>query len=267
MTKESDDLLARWLNYRSTNRIDDYLARGRHLSALDNDELDRRRVIECKAWAANIDNEVDRPMLEDVQAEFALRQRAPPNRLVRDEIKTLIETKILTQATFEAAQKIQERLLRELIPSRHQKASSSLVSAQLRLTLLAVWTMDPKVRELVALSLGLLRRSLPGLGEERRLFCHFILGDRRDCGYGSNATLPMKDLTRHVEYEPRGSGHHVPTNTKICRQIVGLVEIFCAKARGVTISRKDFEVTDAGDQFVLAALDLHELASSLPVGP
>jgi hypothetical protein len=114
MMQSSEELLVRWLQHKAAKRVDEYLKRGRHLASFTDDELDRRWVVECKSWIARIEEEAECVALNDLQAEFRLRHRAPPNRLVRDEFKGLIEKRFSRLVTSGTIRRLTERMVRDL---------------------------------------------------------------------------------------------------------------------------------------------------------
>jgi hypothetical protein len=91
MTKERDDPVKSWLDYRSMDRIERYVTRGRQLSELDDHELGRRWVVAFKTWVAKMPEQPNRSALLDFEAELSLRGKTPPYQLARDEFKVLIE--------------------------------------------------------------------------------------------------------------------------------------------------------------------------------
>lgn len=66
-----------------------YLAKGRRLEHLSDEQLDAEYVLAFRAWAASEAANETRPALDDAGAEYQLRGTSPPNDLLADERKQL----------------------------------------------------------------------------------------------------------------------------------------------------------------------------------
>jgi hypothetical protein len=70
--------------------VDDYLARGRSLAALDDQAPRERHVQAYKAWAADVKNPAYLRDVADMDAEFKLRDQYPPFELVSEEMEVVL---------------------------------------------------------------------------------------------------------------------------------------------------------------------------------
>jgi hypothetical protein len=127
MTKERDDPVKSWLDYRSMDRIERYVTRGRQLSDLDDHELGRRWAVAFKTWVAKMPEQPERSALLDFEAEFSLRGKTPPYQLARDELNVLIERskQIFAALSPEALEQAAWQVSNDLKAFRHGNKKSS----------------------------------------------------------------------------------------------------------------------------------------------
>ena len=88
MTDKNDPVLA-YLENEQLLEMEAYAKRGRHLAAVDSNELRQRWITEFKNWANNSEKQIDNRAREDIQAELALRGEQPPLDQVKDDWERL----------------------------------------------------------------------------------------------------------------------------------------------------------------------------------
>ncbi len=70
-------IINRFLQHKSMEQIQDYLARGRRFAKLDVGQLNEEWIIAVRSWLAHKDRTAER-MMDDLAAELRLRKLEPP---------------------------------------------------------------------------------------------------------------------------------------------------------------------------------------------
>jgi hypothetical protein len=74
-----------FLQHKSMQRMQDYLARGRRFAKLDVERLNTDWIIAVRSWLAHKDRTKER-MMDDLAAELRLRGLEPPYGAVKQEL-------------------------------------------------------------------------------------------------------------------------------------------------------------------------------------
>src|SRR5271165_4253375 len=97
-----------FLQHRSVEQTQDYLARGRRFAALDVGQLSEDWIIAVRSWLACKDREREQ-MMDDLTAELQLRRSEPPYDAVKQELAArfaLIEGADQAKAGTQLAQEV-----------------------------------------------------------------------------------------------------------------------------------------------------------------
>ena len=78
-------IVNRFLQHKSMEQIQDYLAHGRRFAKLDVGQLNEDWIIAVKSWLAHKDRTAER-MMDDLAAELRLRKLEPPYSAVEQRL-------------------------------------------------------------------------------------------------------------------------------------------------------------------------------------
>ena len=87
--EEAKNLAAAIVQNLGTQNIEDYVARGRPLAALSDEELKQHCVFSYKMWATNPLDPAHCRQTGDADVEYQLRGQFPPYELVMDDVEKL----------------------------------------------------------------------------------------------------------------------------------------------------------------------------------
>ena len=104
-----------FLQHRSIEQTQDYLARGRRFATLDVGQLSEDWIIAVRSWLARKDRARER-MMDDLTAELQLRGSEPPYNAVKKElaarfagIENAAQNKIWSEVAREIGEFMRER--------------------------------------------------------------------------------------------------------------------------------------------------------------
>ena len=83
--RDPEAIVNAFLQYKSTERTQDYLVRGRHFAKLDVAQLNEDWIIAVRSWLAHKDRTNERKM-DDLATELRLRGVEPPYAAVEQEL-------------------------------------------------------------------------------------------------------------------------------------------------------------------------------------
>ena len=83
--RDPEAIVNAFLQHKSMEQMQDYLARGRRFAELDIGRLNKDWIIAVRSWLANKDRTKER-MMDDLAAELRLRGVEPPYAAVEQEL-------------------------------------------------------------------------------------------------------------------------------------------------------------------------------------